>query len=274
MKKSQAGRIRRAIRAVLCLLSVLSVAVLHDLAMRICVLPFFKRGTPTWHRLWSDAVRRWGVWTAAAARIVGGVRVEVEGKVPGSQRYLVVVNHQSSIDIPLLIDVLRPLDLKFVADEFLRYGKPAVSLGLRNSGAVFLEKKNRREDLRRLKRFAESLEALGGSAVIFPEGGRSRDGRMEPFRIAGTRKIREASGLPILPVVHDGLWRARSIKTTHQLVETPVRFRILAPVLAERFEADPKAAYAEVEASMRRALAEMRGDGSPRHPAEFPDGGS
>ena len=251
----------RNVRAVLALLSVLGFALVTEVWLRLGVLPWYRPGTPSWHRAWNREIRRWGSGTARLAMLFTGVTLDVRGKVPESGRYLVVANHQSSIDIPFMIHVLRPLNLKFVAHDGLKSLKPAVSLGLRAGGSVFIGKKNARDDLRSLKKFAESLADNGGSAVIFPEGLRTHHGALAPFQVAGTRTIREASGLPILPVAHDGLWRSRSIKGTPHMVGTTLRFRVLDPIPSERFLEDPRGVYREVEESIRRAMDEMRGSG-------------
>lgn len=243
----------RVVRAGLALLAVLSVALATEAWIRLAVIPWHRRGSASWHRAWNREVRNWGVRTVRAATCFTGLEVRVTGEVPSNGRYLVVANHQSSIDIPFLIDVLRPLNLKFVAHDGLKRGKPAVSTGLRCGGAVFIGKKNPREDLRALKAFAATLEAMDGTAVIFPEGIRTHGGVLEPFQTAGMRTLAEATGLPILPVVHDGLWKARTIRGTHRLVGGTLRFRILDPIPVDR-----RTAYAEVEAAMCAELERLR----------------
>jgi 1-acyl-sn-glycerol-3-phosphate acyltransferase len=243
----------RIVRAGLALLAVLAVALGTEAWIRLAVIPWHRRGSASWHRAWNREVRNWGVRTVRAATAFTGLEVRVAGKVPSTGRYLVVANHQSSIDIPFLIDVLRPLNLKFVAHDGLKRGKPAVSTGLRYGGSVFIGKKNLRDDLRALKEFAATLEEMEGTAVIFPEGIRTHDGILEPFQIAGMRTLAEATGLPILPVVHDGLWKARTIRGTHRLVGGTLRFRVLDPIPVDR-----RTVYAEFESVMRAELEQIR----------------
>lgn len=243
----------RIVRAGLALLAVLAVALATDAWVRLAVIPWHRKGSASWHRAWNREVRNWGVRTVRAAKFLAGLEVRVTGKIPTEGRYLVVANHQSSIDIPFLIDVLRPLHLKFVAHDGLMRGKPAVSTGLRCGGSVFIGKKNLRDDLRALKKFAATLEATDGTAVIFPEGIRTHDGVLLPFQTAGMRTIAEAAGLPILPVVHDGLWKARTIRETHRLVGATLRIHVLDPIPVDR-----RTDYAGVESAIRAGLARLR----------------
>lgn len=246
-------RMIRFVRAGLALLAVLAVALATEAWIRLAVISRHRRGTASWHRAWNREVRNWGVRTVRAATAFTGLEVRVTGRVPSNGRYLVVANHQSSIDIPFLIDVLRPLNLKFVAHDGLKRGKPAVSTGLRCGGSVFIGKKNLRDDLRALKEFAGTLEAMEGTAVIFPEGIRTHGGVLEPFQTAGMRTLAEATGLPILPVVHDGLWRARTIRGTYRLVGGTLRFHVLDPIPVDR-----RTAYVEIESTMRAELERIR----------------
>jgi 1-acyl-sn-glycerol-3-phosphate acyltransferase len=245
------------------LAGVLAIALYFEVRIRIGILPWYRRGTPSWHRIWNRTIRAWGVSTWVLASTGLGLDVEVEGDVPESGRYVVIANHQSSIDILALIYLLPGLDLKFVAHEGLKYGKPGVSLGLRNGGFAFVHKRNRQQDLEELRQFARSTEANQGSPAIFPEGIQSLDGRIRRFQRAGTSAICEVVKLPILPVVHDGLWRARAIDDLPRLVGATIRFRFLEPVPAEALEEDPSAVYADVQRAIRNGLADMRGEPVP-----------
>lgn len=249
-----------SVRAMLALVTVLGIALLVEGWMRLGILPWHRRDSTGWHRAWNRSTRRWGVWTFRVTRVLLGVKVEVEGEIPTTGRYVVVSNHQSSIDIPAMIFFLRRLNLKFVAHDGLKYGKPGVSLALRNGGFAFVHKKNLRTDMEALGVFAKSTEANHGSPAIFPEGIRSFDGNLRRFRPAGTHAICEVAKLPILPVVHDGLWRARTIKDVPRLVGSTLRFRVLEPVPPEALHDDPWTVYAEVEQAIRNSLAEMRGE--------------
>ena len=134
---------------------------------------------------------------------VFAARLDVHGEVP-TGRFIVVSNHQSIADIAILSSVLRNLNLKFVAKDGLGRRVPAVSLVLNHWGSVLISRDGTRHDVRQLRVMARGLAHWEGSAVVFPEGTRSRDGRILPYKAAAVRIVAEATDLPILPVAIDG----------------------------------------------------------------------
>jgi 1-acyl-sn-glycerol-3-phosphate acyltransferase len=203
--------------------------------------------------------RRWGIVIFGVARRFLKLRVRVEGTPPTGGRFLVVSNHQSSLDIPLLISTLRNLNLSFVAMEQLRHGHPVISPVLRHGGAVFVKKESLSEDFVALDRFGREVERFDASPLIFPEGGLARDGNLRPFRPAGIEVVRRTSRLPLLPVTVDGLWPAPSIHEYGRLIGARVTVRIGTPISCEDVDADPRAAYERIEGEMRKVLEEIRG---------------
>jgi 1-acyl-sn-glycerol-3-phosphate acyltransferase len=136
-------------------------------------------------------------WGRFAARLLG-VSVEVIGEEhyrPG-QNYLIVSNHASMADIPLILGSIR-LNLRFVAKEEL--GKiPLLGWAMKGSGYVLIKRGQNREALQSLLDAAERLKE-GRSIHIFPEGTRSEDGRLLPFK-RGAFIIGRKAGVPVLPV--------------------------------------------------------------------------
>jgi 1-acyl-sn-glycerol-3-phosphate acyltransferase len=247
-----------AARVVIALLTALIIAYGYEFWLRLRFLPWYDRGDPEWPRMWNRYIRGWGTSTFAATRFLLGLKIEVEGSLPTTGRYLIVSNHQSSLDIIAFIWLFRGLNLKFVAHDGLARGKPAVSLALRKGGFAVIAKTDREEDMEALSRFAEDLEWFDSSAVIFPEGRRTLDGNLLRFRFGGTETVSRTSRLPVLPVVFDGLWQARSIGSLMNLIGGTVRFRILDLVPFEEIDRSPWKAFEGVEASIRTNLDAMR----------------
>lgn len=125
-----------------------------------------------------------------------GVRIRVAGLdrlAPGSA-YVFVSNHQSIYDIPILFWTL-PCQLRILAKASLgRF--PVLGWHLRWTGHLLVDRA--RAGATTLKRVA-ALMAGGQSLIVFPEGTRSRDGRVGPFK-RGLFLMAIQAGLPVVPV--------------------------------------------------------------------------
>jgi 1-acyl-sn-glycerol-3-phosphate acyltransferase len=154
-------------------------------------------------------------WVASSwARIlawVTPVRVTVEGAqhADRSHSYVVVSNHASQYDILALYGFLR-LDLKWVMKMELRK-VPGVGIGCEKAGHIFVDR-TRPEQAKQA--ICEALERLGDGIGIlfFPEGTRSLDGRMLPFKKGAFRTAAD-TGLPLLPVTIIGSHAVLPAKT-------------------------------------------------------------
>jgi len=124
---------------------------------------------------------------------------------------LVVANHQSLLDIPCLTLALRHHAVRFVAKRELRKNIPYVSLALRDGGHALISRTSDfREGVEELHRFA-ALSGRGISPAVFPEGTRSRDGRLKRFNAGAFRLILQSAPLPVLSVAIDGAWRTATV---------------------------------------------------------------
>ncbi len=128
-----------------------------------------------------------------------GVRITGAENVDSRATYVVVSNHQSLADIPL-ISHLR-LDTKWLAKAEL-FRVPMVGWMLRMAGDVPVARSERRQAAQALLQCARYLRR-GCSVVFFPEGTRSRDGRLLPFSEAPFQlALRER--VPVLPLAVEG----------------------------------------------------------------------
>lgn len=131
-----------------------------------------------------------------------GVRVEREGleNVDQNDKYLIVSNHQSVFDIPVIGAVL-PLNLRIFAKKELSripiFGQLMVLYDF-----VFVNRNNAREAVRDLKRAAAKMEYY--SFLVFPEGTRTKDGTVGKFK-TGAFSLAFDSGKKILPVALIGV---------------------------------------------------------------------
>jgi 1-acyl-sn-glycerol-3-phosphate acyltransferase len=131
-----------------------------------------------------------------------GVKVVTEGleNVDENEKYLVVSNHQSVFDIPVIGSAL-PLNLRIIAKkELSRF--PFFGQMLLLYDFVFVDRKNPRKAIRGLKKAADLLKHY--SFLVFPEGTRSVDGSVGSFKTGGISLAFE-SGVKILPVAITGV---------------------------------------------------------------------
>jgi 1-acyl-sn-glycerol-3-phosphate acyltransferase len=125
-----------------------------------------------------------------------GVRVEVAGldKLEPGRTYVFVSNHQSIYDIPILFWSL-PYQLRIIAKQSLG-SFPFLGWHLRRTGHMLVD---RRRPARAVFAWAARLTSNGLSLIVFPEGTRSGDGRVAPFK-GGSFFLALEAGLPVVPL--------------------------------------------------------------------------
>jgi 1-acyl-sn-glycerol-3-phosphate acyltransferase len=164
------------------------------LAPPLILISFFTRsGTPGYviARTWAWLVAK---FIGVSASIHGAERA-----VPGAS-YIVTPNHQSQVDI-LALMVTLPTRFRWVIKKEL-VKIPIFGWALARTGAVSLNRSNPREALKTLQQGSDKL--MGGwSLLIYPEGTRSPDGNLLPFK-KGAFVLAVNTGIPILPVTVNG----------------------------------------------------------------------
>lgn len=149
-------------------------------------------------------------WTLVGVLRMFGTRIEIDRSpaIRARTGYVVISNHQSMFDIALIGDVLFSNLPKYVAKAELGTWIPSVSLNLKRGGHALIERDNARQALEEITAFGKRVQARNRSAVIFPEGTRSADGTLKPFKRAGARALLTAADhLPVVPVAVEGSWR-------------------------------------------------------------------
>jgi 1-acyl-sn-glycerol-3-phosphate acyltransferase len=159
-------------------------------------------------------------WGRILTRLVP-VKVEIEGleRLDPGLSYVVVANHQSQIDIPIVYGY-SGLDLRWVAKA--EVGRiPFVAAGCRAIGHIFIDRSNPDQARQAINRAVERLEP-GTGLMFFPEGTRSRSGQLLPFK-KGAFRVAVDQRLPVLPVSVIG---TREILPPDTLRLRPGRVRI------------------------------------------------
>ena len=188
-----------------------------------------------------------------------GAKISIKFLAPLPQApFILVANHQSMYDIPLIVRALRGYDPMFLSKVELGKGIPSVSYCLRNmDGCALIDRKDPPGAVPKIEEFGRNALDKRYVATIFPEGTRARDGLIKPFKMTGILTLmRTMPGVPIVPAVVDGSWEM----VRYNLWPVPFGIRLRLTLLpAIRLSDNTLEETArEVEASIRAQLALQR----------------
>jgi 1-acyl-sn-glycerol-3-phosphate acyltransferase len=161
-----------------------------------------------------DAFLAYGIWMMKVGRLILGIRIDVEGRdhLDRNVPYVFMGNHLSFLDAPLLVTVLdRPV--RFIVKRFV-FRIPVLGLGMRFAGYIPLDKEGVGEGRMRIARAAELIRKIGYSFLVYPEGTRSWEGKLLPFRRGGFFLALDA-GAPIVPVSIQGTYELMPRRSRH-----------------------------------------------------------
>ena len=149
-------------------------------------------------------------WFLSKSLLFVGVPVIVENKhkLPENTTLIFVSNHQSMFDISPIIWAFRKHHPKFVSKIELSKGIPSISFNLRHGGAALIDRKDAKQAIGALGKFAKTIKKNNWSAVIFPEGTRSRNGTPKPFASNGLKIIAKYNPEAfIVPLTINNSWK-------------------------------------------------------------------
>jgi 1-acyl-sn-glycerol-3-phosphate acyltransferase len=134
-------------------------------------------------------------------------------------------------DIPPIIWYMRKYHPKFVSKIELGKGIPSVSYNLRHSGSALIDRKDPKQSIAELQRLAKYIEENNRSAVIFPEGTRSRTGTPKPFRTTGLKvMMKNAPSALIVPISINNSWKLLRYGKFPMGLGSHVRFDVHPPI--------------------------------------------
>lgn len=201
-------------------------------------------------------------WTLVRTFAICGTRLAVtrSPRVQPHTAYLIIANHQSMFDIPILGALLFSNFPKYVSKRSLARWIPSISYNLRRGGNALIDRDDAEQAVGAICQLAAQVRARGVSAVIFPEGTRARRGTLAPFKRRGTLALLEAApDIPVMPVCTDDSWRLLQDNLLPVPFGTTVRVWIGDPIERHPDE-DRDALLADIERRIRDALAAMRGE--------------
>lgn len=206
------------------------------------------------------AIRVARVWSRSLL-FFARVRVKVEGlkKIDPGTSYVFCSNHLSYMDTPVVLSSI-PAEFRFLAKEGL-FQIPLLGTHLKQAGHIPVPREDPRRAVRALTRAGRIMREHGVSLLIFPEGGRSRDGVLQTFR-EGAAYIAIKAQAPLVPVALVG---TRRILPFGSAVVHPgrVRLRVGDPIPTEGLTLRDRGALSE---AAHQQIAGMLGAGAEVNP--------
>ncbi len=198
--------------------------------------------------LYRNAIRgcRMAVWLA-------GIRLEIRGreKIPVGRAVVFMPNHQSMCDPPAMMSILPPV---LVLLKRTLFHIPMLGPAMRMHGFVPIDREHRERAMQAVEEAAARLRA-GHSFLVYPEGTRSPDGRLLPFK-RGAFVMAMKAQAPVVPVSVSGAYKIMR-KGSMSLRPGTVRITFHDPVPTEGYEGDARSIVMEkVRAAVVAGLAE------------------
>ncbi|MEY4912904.1 MAG: hypothetical protein RL025_731 [Bacteroidota bacterium] len=150
-----------------------------------------------------------------------------------------VANHQSLNDIPPLIWKFRAFQPVLVSKAELASGVPSVSYNFKTGGVVAIQRKNPSQSLEAMRQLGRRIERSGESVLYFPEGTRSRDGRLGTFKSGGLEQLmKSVPNIELIPVAVHRSWELARWNFLPLPFGVTIRFDVLPSIHASAFEGD------------------------------------
>jgi 1-acyl-sn-glycerol-3-phosphate acyltransferase len=167
------------------------------------------------------------IWWAKSILFVANVKVITKGggNLEPGRSYILMANHQSNFDILALFAGL-PVQFRWLAKAEL-FKIPIFAHGMRACGYISIDRSNRESAFQSIQRAASKMKN-GVSVMIFPEGTRSLDGKLLPFKKGGFVLAADAA-IPIVPITITGSFSIMPKKRL-KIQSGVICLEILAPI--------------------------------------------
>jgi 1-acyl-sn-glycerol-3-phosphate acyltransferase len=196
-------------------------------------LPAGAVGIP-WALLTGDIgpLYRWSMWIVRTGVSLARIQIQVAGRELIPERPCIfMANHVSNLDPPILLPLLPFRTAFFIKRSLLKI--PVVGYGMRLAGFIPVDRDGRLESARESVQAAGKVLASGVNLSTFPEGTRSRTGRLLPFK-KGAFYLAMESGAPVIPV---SIWGSEQMMTKGSLRIKPgtAHLTFHSPIYPEQF---------------------------------------
>jgi 1-acyl-sn-glycerol-3-phosphate acyltransferase len=172
------------------LLVMLAIAVTAFMSTCAYLFPLISPGENKVHKIAN-------LWAKMLLRLTG-IRVDVIGRenVLSNRPQIFMANHQSDFDILIVLAHI-PGQFRWIAKKEL-FKIPIFGRAMKNAGYIEIDRQHHERAMKSLEEAAQKIRE-GKSVVTFPEGTRSKDGTIKPFK-QGLFHLAIQAGVPIIPI--------------------------------------------------------------------------
>ncbi len=241
------------------------IKIFHWLASILCTLAFalvmnFSHLILFFVLFFGDRPRKiWGDWVNFL--IIQSLRISgAQFTISNSQNYplnrplLIISNHQSMFDIPLIGWALRKHNPKFVAKKELAKHVPFVSMNLRNGAGILIDRSNPSQSIRAIEEYGNVIAKNNYAIALFPEGTRARDGVIKNFKTSGFKTlIKSMPNCLIVPLAIINSWEL----VKHKMFPVPFGIKVSLKFLPAQEPSDDL--VTQLKDIQTQIVAEMKG---------------
>jgi 1-acyl-sn-glycerol-3-phosphate acyltransferase len=173
--------------------------------------------------------------------------------LPTGRPMIFLSNHQSLLDIPPLIWHLRKYHAKFISKIELTKGIPSISYNLKYGGGANIDRKDPRQSLMEMGKLGTRMKENNWSAVIFPEGTRSKNGQVKTFQAGGIAIIlKKCPDALLVPIAINNSWKIVRYGVYPLNTFIPMTLEVLEPIEPGKASVDEM--VNEAESRIKKAL--------------------
>ena len=200
------------------------ILIVYDVVLRVAAIFGLKHVERAAVSLQRSLVRSYAVFGAT-------IKMDIAPEVQPGKSYIFVSNHQSMFDIPLFAYAFPHNNGKYITKKQLGQWIPAVSTNLKLGRHPLIDRDDRNSAVTLIHELGERVSRGEVSAVIFPEGSRSRDGVLKPFKPAGLKTLLDAApDAEVVPCYLDNSWRLMENNFMPIPYGVALRFSAAAPL--------------------------------------------
>ena len=178
-----------------------------------------------------------GVIWGKTLSFIFNIKLIVKGKHNLQDRnYIFASNHASLIDIPLLLIAVNRYTVFIAKNELSKI--PIFKSILDRAGFIFVDRKNNDSAVKSMNNLMKDIKKTPRSVAIFPEGTRTRDGKLLPFK-KGAAIFAINTNIPLVPVAISGTY-SWSQKKLFDLSKSVISFEFGQPIITENYSYDDR----------------------------------